>query len=432
VTHTNGLPTSAAQFVRGLCKYKKKTSGMVHIFPLSQSINLSHDPIPLKMSSFLSSTPGDIHSFSVAAAQTLIQKALDAAPTTASPDPALVAAATASLPSSLPESGLGDEATFTHLLRDLAPGFNGSKLSANYYGFITGGVLPIAEAAENVVTAWDQNVQVHLPTFSVCTAVEDAALSMLGELVELQGWTGRTFTTGATGSNVLGLACGREAVVAHKLRKVGIEEGVAELGMLGACQEAGIREIQVLTSMGHSSLYKAASIVGLGRRNVREVGGEGEPWKVDLEKLEKGLQKEKTASIVVISCGEVNTGRFATAGLEEVQVIRDLCDKYEAWLHVDGGMSSLRIPDSLFKADKTQLLDSGLVSCPTRPNSHTFVLPVQAWNSPTPSPATATKASTCHMTVASFSHGPPPRFLWYSRMRTPSISLPPPRAFHQP
>jgi len=39
---------------------------------------------------------------------------------------------------------------------------------------------------------------------------------------------------------------------------------------------------------------------------------------------------------VVISCGEVNTGHFATAGIQQLQQLRKLCDQYGSWLHVDG------------------------------------------------------------------------------------------------
>jgi hypothetical protein len=76
------------------------------------------------------------------------------------PAPSQIATAAAKIYSALPERGLGDAATLGHILDDLAPGFNGSKTSSNYYGFVTGGVLPVAEAADVVVGRWDQNVQV--------------------------------------------------------------------------------------------------------------------------------------------------------------------------------------------------------------------------------------------------------------------------------
>ncbi|KPM37057.1 hypothetical protein AK830_g9489 [Neonectria ditissima] len=234
-------------------------------------------------------------------------------------------------------AGRSDEATVRHVVDDIVPGLNGQALSARYYGFVTGGVLPLAEWADNVVSRLDQNVQVHLPLQTAATAVEDAALAMLVALLRLDdgaAWTGRTFTTGATASNVLGLACGREAVLA---RKLGGGDGVGELGLLEACARAGVTRLQVLTSAAHSSLSKAASVVGFGRSAVRELRLSGEePWRLDLAALERELQVPGTASVIALSAGEVNTGRFAVGGVDEMRRIRELADKYGAWIHVDG------------------------------------------------------------------------------------------------
>ncbi|KAK3685722.1 pyridoxal phosphate-dependent transferase [Podospora appendiculata] len=239
----------------------------------------------------------------------------------------------------LPTHGLGRDATVTHLLEAIVPGLNGQALSGRYYGFVTGGVLPVAEAADNIVSALDQNVQVHLPDHSVSTAVEGAALAMLVSLLDLGApadWPGRTVTTGATASNIMGLACGREAIIAARLRDSDCDVTVAEAGLLAACQAAGIAEFQVLTSMGHSSLAKAASIVGLGHRAVKELpASEQEPWRLDLDAVERELARDGVASIIVVSAGEVNTGRFALNALD-MPKLRSLADRYKAWIHVDG------------------------------------------------------------------------------------------------
>lgn len=170
---------------------------------------------------------------------------------------------------------------------------------------------------------------------------------MLVELLDLgSGWNGRTFTTGATGANILGLACGREAVITSRLKAAGIAEGVGELGLLAACLKAGIKEVQVLTTMGHSSLYKAASVVGLGRASVKNIPiNKQEPWRLSLETLERELKRSEDGvlSIVAISAGEVNTGMFAANGLDEMKTIRSLCDKYGSWIHIDAGISNFHI-----------------------------------------------------------------------------------------
>ncbi|KXH41712.1 pyridoxal-dependent decarboxylase [Colletotrichum simmondsii] len=221
---------------------------------------------------------------------------------------------------------LGTEATLNHILTDIVPALNGQARSGRYYGFVTGGTLPVAEAADNIVSTLDQNVQVHLPEQTVATEVESVALGMLADVLGLEDgsggsegeevWKGKTFTTGATASNILGLACGREHVIAKRGGNVG------EQGLLGA------------------SLSKAASVVGIGRANVVELPlSADEPWRLDLEAVERVLregEEDEVVSVIAVSAGEVNTGRFATGGREEMERLRGLADRFGAWIHVDG------------------------------------------------------------------------------------------------
>jgi glutamate/tyrosine decarboxylase-like PLP-dependent enzyme len=254
--------------------------------------------------------------------------------------------AVSSLTPHLQDDGLGTHKTTEHLMNNIVPALNASSLSPNYYGFVTGGTTPAACIADQIVSICDQNVQVHLPKETVATAVEDRALTMLLELLKLDAtrWIGRTFTTGATASNVLGLACARDQVVQKALQRKGVlSTSVANSGLIAACLEAGTRKIQILTAMPHSSLGKASSVVGLGRAAIEDLPlSDDQPWRLDLQKLETKLKIPGTASIVAISCGEVNTGRFSTESSEELGHIRTLCDIYGAWIHIDGGKSLQR------------------------------------------------------------------------------------------
>ena len=253
------------------------------------------------------------------------------------------------LMSSLPHTGIGVHEVERHIQEDLVPGFNKPSKSANYYGFVTGGATPAAVIGDHAAVENDQNVQVHLPKETIATEVEDRALSMVCELLNLgpDDWPHRTFTTGATASNVVGLACGREFVIREAAVFNGGDISVAEHGVHEAMRMAGIETIQILTTVPHSSLRKAASVVGLGRACVKDVGDAREPHRFDMQALRTALSKPKVASIVAVSCGEVNTGLFATL-TDEMQQIRQLCDQYGAWLHVDAafGLLARLLPSS--------------------------------------------------------------------------------------
>lgn len=269
------------------------------------------------------------------------------------PSLSVLKSAESSLQQSLPAKGLGIDITTNHLLEEISPALNRASLSPNYYGFVTGGVSPAARVADTIVSFYDPNVQVHLPNETIATIVEDRALLLLLDLfhLEKEAWPSRVFTTGATSSNTLGLACGREYVVNEAVKRRQMEwpvnssdeiaATVGNSGLLAASRAAGIENVQILTTMPHSSLKKAASVIGFGRSSVWDMGKPDNPIVFNFSKLQAMLGLGLTASIVVVSCGEVNTGFFATHSFKEFQTLREICNHYGAWLHVDAGKPSI-------------------------------------------------------------------------------------------
>jgi len=266
------------------------------------------------------------------------------------PEPAVLSKARASLQTNLPPDGVGSQSAQEHIRRDICPGLSASSKSSRYYGFVTGGATTAAQFADNIVTEYDQNVQVHLPKETVATDVEYHALNMLCQLIDLEPavWTHKTFTTGATASNIMGLACGREHVLAAAAARHGREASVAQHGLIRAMRLADVDDIQILTTVPHSSIRKAASIVGLGHDSVKDCSEQGQTNLFDMAELERALIRPRTASIIMVSFSEVNTGQFATQCTQDVQALRDLADAYHAWIHVDAafGFMARLLPES--------------------------------------------------------------------------------------
>ncbi|KIX93393.1 uncharacterized protein Z520_10812 [Fonsecaea multimorphosa CBS 102226] len=238
-----------------------------------------------------------------------------------------------------------------HLTTDILPYLNLSSLSPHYYGFVTGGATPAALLGDLLASIYDQNVQVHLPRETIATTLEVATLNLLVQLFRLPeaAWGvgkrssggGGTFTTGATASNVLGLALGREFVLRKALQRRGVsnsgELSCGEHGVPELMDQAQIRKIQVLSTLPHSSIAKAASIVGIGRKNVVSFSSsQGDGLKIDLARLREEAARPDVVNILAISAGEVNTGRFATDSLDQMNRLRQICDEAGIWIHVDG------------------------------------------------------------------------------------------------
>jgi glutamate/tyrosine decarboxylase-like PLP-dependent enzyme len=181
-----------------------------------------------------------------------------------------------------------------------------------YFGFVNGGCLPAAMAAAWLVSAWDQNAgfQVQSP---VAAALEETALEWVRAMLGLPVGSGGAVVTGATMANFTCLAAARHALLARS------GWNVEDDGLSGAPPIT-----VVVGEEAHSSLLKALSLLGLGRKRVVRVpvDGQGSMRANSLPRLD-----ERT--ILCLQAGNVNTGAFDPAAA--------ICpEARDAWIHVDG------------------------------------------------------------------------------------------------
>ena len=232
----------------------------------------------------------------------------------------------ATKPDGLPGLTLNDRGSGFSSALDLfnsrfAPGFSASA-GPRYLGFVTGGVTPAALAGDWLVSTWDQN-----PTSGLDSSAPDLERETLGCLRELFGLStahSGTFVTGATMSNFVGLALGREWA--------GEQRGfnVAECGL------AALGPVRVLSGAPHSSIYKVASMLGLGRSAIETLPLQEGREAVDLTALETRLAAlNGEACIVVANAGTVNTVDF-----DDLAAIAALRARYPFWLHVDAAFGA--------------------------------------------------------------------------------------------
>jgi len=183
-----------------------------------------------------------------------------------------------------------------------------------YFGFVTGGALPIAQAAAWLTAAWDQNaaLSVMSPTASVLNRV---ALRWVTELLGLPEGTGGGFVTGATMANAACLAAARDAVLA------GHGWDAAGQGLVGAPPVTVVAGAQA-----HTTVRKALGLVGLGRDRALLLPADGQGRIVP-----RGLPALTGPALVCLQAGNVNTGASDPFG-----PLIDWAHDNGAWVHVDG------------------------------------------------------------------------------------------------
>ena len=183
-----------------------------------------------------------------------------------------------------------------------------------YFGFVTGGSLPVTVAASWLASAWDQNAGL-VACSPIGAKLEQVALDWLKDLFHLPRNSGGGFVTSATAANFSALAAARHALLA----RAGWD--VEAQGLFGAPPITVVVGEEV-----HASVQKALSMVGLGRERVARV-----PCDAQGRMLREKMPPITERTIVCVQAGNVNTGAF--------DPVAEICEHVRsrgAWVHVDG------------------------------------------------------------------------------------------------
>ena len=183
-----------------------------------------------------------------------------------------------------------------------------------FFGFVIGGSLPAALAANWLAGAWDQCPGLFAAS-PIGTVLEEVSLGWLLDVLRLPAGSGGAFVTGATMASFTALAAARHAVLARAGWDVDAD------GLFGAPPVTVVVGDEV-----HPSVIKALGMLGLGRSRVVRVPADGQG-----RMLAGEMPPLSGPAIVCVQAGNVNTGAFDPAA--------EICVRAHssgAWVHVDG------------------------------------------------------------------------------------------------
>lgn len=187
-----------------------------------------------------------------------------------------------------------------------------------HFGFVVGGAVPAALAADWLVSAWDQCAAFHALS-PAGSAIEEITAGWVTELLGLPGDASVGFVTGGQGANTTCLAAARHAVLAA----AGWD--VERDGLIGAPR------VRVLCGeQAHATIHTALRLLGLGGDTAIRIPADAQ-GRMDPDALRATLAAETGPAIVCAQAGNVATGAF-----DAFEPIADACAEYGAWLHVDG------------------------------------------------------------------------------------------------
>jgi glutamate/tyrosine decarboxylase-like PLP-dependent enzyme len=190
--------------------------------------------------------------------------------------------------------------------------------SPRFFGFVIGGALPAAIAADWLTTAWDQNAGLHVAS-PAAAMIEDTAGRWLLDVLDLPPTASFAMVTGCQMAHVTGLAAARH----HVLAAHGWD--VERDGLIGA------PAVRVLAGANvHVTVTRALRLLGFGTAVLEHVDLDA-AGRMRPDLLAEALAGRGGPAIVCTQLGDVNTG-----AMDPVGPIIDIAHRAGAWVHVDG------------------------------------------------------------------------------------------------
>jgi glutamate/tyrosine decarboxylase-like PLP-dependent enzyme len=218
----------------------------------------------------------------------------------------------------LPQQGLPPAQVIDELVADVEGGLLGSA-GGRFFGWVIGGSLPAALAADWLTATWDQNAALY-SCGPAAAVVEEVAGGWLKQILGLPSAASFALVSGCQMAHVTCLAAARHAMLA----KQGWD--VEESGLWGA------PPLRVLANrQRHGSVEGALRLLGMGQANIVDLP-EDELGRVRPDGLEQELQRHPDSpAIVILQAGEINTG-----ACDPFDLLIPIARRYGAWVHVDG------------------------------------------------------------------------------------------------
>ncbi len=218
----------------------------------------------------------------------------------------------------LAQKGVPPPQVIEELVRDVQGGLLGSA-GGRFFGWVIGGALPAAVAADWLTSAWQQNAGLYACA-PAAAIVEETAGRWLKEILGLPSHASFALVTGCQMAHVTCLAAARHAL----LSKHGWD--VEDQGLYGA------PPIRILSSSErHGSFERAVRLLGFGKSHIKLLGAD-DHGRLLPGALEEELQKDAGApTLVLLQAGDVNIGAY-----DSFTELIPIAKRYGAWVHVDG------------------------------------------------------------------------------------------------
>ena len=194
-----------------------------------------------------------------------------------------------------------------------------------FYGYIIGSAAPIGVLADFLASAINPNMG-GWSLSPVATEIEKQALRWISRMIGFPEEGGGIFVSGGNMANMIGMLAARAAQAGQEVRTHGLAVAAPQLTVYASPET-------------HTWLQKGADLFGIGTNAVRWIRTDAQ-HRLDASDLRRRIAADVADGfqpfLVVGTAGTVSTG-----AVDPLTEMRDVCDEYGLWLHVDGAYGGL-------------------------------------------------------------------------------------------
>ncbi len=222
---------------------------------------------------------------------------------------------------SLPDSGQAPEVIYDHFKTFILP-YPKGNIHPRFWSWVQGTGSLSAVYADMLASTMNSNLAIgdHAAMY-VEQQVIDWCKAMLGYPEEASG----ILLSGGSMANITGLLIARNSMDG-RIRTNGVTVTGKHL-VFYASEET------------HSCQQKAAEVMGIGAKGLRKIPVDDQyRMRIDLlqKQIEEDLKNNCLPFCIVANAGTVNTG-----AIDPLEEIRQICNRYKIWFHVDGAFGAL-------------------------------------------------------------------------------------------
>ena len=194
-----------------------------------------------------------------------------------------------------------------------------------FWGWVIGTGTPVGMLAEMLAAAVNPNVW---GANQIACDVEMQVLNWLKEALLFPPTASGLLVSGCSMANLIGLSVARNLRSEFDVRQQGMSAAPTTLRIYASAE-------------GHSSIQRAAELLGLGNAGLRRIPVNAR-YQIDVRSLEEAITDDLDQGfqpLCVVGCaGTVNTG-----AVDDLYALANVCEQYGLWFHVDGAFGALTI-----------------------------------------------------------------------------------------